>query len=208
MAKIKDLTGNTYGKLTVLKFHHRDKYTYFACSCSCTNPKIIIVLGGNLTSGGSTSCGICERFELPGRTFGKLTVLKFDHVRKYMGTSHNYFLCSCSGSSKHHTVVVTGNNLLRGHTSQCDSCAAKLRTRIGKNEHQILNLKARELKIKIERQVSFLSYVVDGYCRKTNTIFEVYEKCHDYTITRDLKRQQELTAHLHCNFIIIHDRTH
>jgi len=200
--------GKTYGKLTVLKFDHRDGDAYFLCSCSCGNNEFSIVSGSDLARKNSTSCGICRRFELVGKTFGKLTVLKYDHTKKAAGTSHNYFLCSCSGSSENHTVIITGNNLLSGQSTQCRACANKTRDLIGKNEQHLLTLKAKELNVTIERQVTFKPYVVDGYCRETNTIFEVYEKHHDKTAAYDLKRQQELMQRLNCNFVIIHDRSH
>jgi very-short-patch-repair endonuclease len=98
-----------------------------------------------------------------------------------------------------------GNHLLSGHTTQCCLCAKK---RIGRNETRLLDIKAKELRVKIDRQVTFAPYVVDGYCRETNTIFEVYETYHDRKIIRDLERQHELTQQLNCNFVIIPDRSH
>jgi very-short-patch-repair endonuclease len=79
---------------------------------------------------------------------------------------------------------------------------------VGKNETHLLNLKDKDLNIKIERQVTFSPYVVDGYCQEINTIFEVYEKYHDKTAEYDLKRQRELMQQLHCDFVIIPDRSH
>jgi len=56
MAKIKDLTGQKFGRLTVVSFaENRDHVLYWNCLCECGNKKI--VQGGSLKSGASTSCG-------------------------------------------------------------------------------------------------------------------------------------------------------
>ena len=51
----KDLTGNKYGKLTVLGFHHADKASYWNVLCECG--KTNVVRGNSLTSGHAKSCG-------------------------------------------------------------------------------------------------------------------------------------------------------
>lgn len=81
---------------------------------------------------------------------------------------------------------------------------------IGKNEKKILDEQEIKNKCKIERQYLFsnLGYVVDGYCRETNTVYEVYEKFHDKKIFEDLKREEEICRKLNCDFIIIWDRSH
>lgn len=58
-----DLTGRTFGRLTVIKRSGVDKYgkAQWECQCSCGNTKIIN--GNNLRSGGATSCG-CRSKEL------------------------------------------------------------------------------------------------------------------------------------------------
>lgn len=58
--KVKDLTGQKYGRLTVLyKLHnyHKQK-TYYLCVCECGN--LTEVRGTSLSSGDSKSCG-CNR---------------------------------------------------------------------------------------------------------------------------------------------------
>lgn len=55
----KDLTGQRFGRLTVLEFvPTKDKYSHWKCKCDCGN--ITFVSGVNLTSGGTTSCG-CKK---------------------------------------------------------------------------------------------------------------------------------------------------
>lgn len=52
-----DLTGKEFGKLTVLHIDKENRMNYkrWVCKCECGNKKSII--GGNLTSGNTTSCG-------------------------------------------------------------------------------------------------------------------------------------------------------
>ena len=61
MSKIRGLTGQTFGKLTVVSFagsSNRGKATWL-CKCECGNEKT--VAGGNLTSGRTKSCGCITR---------------------------------------------------------------------------------------------------------------------------------------------------
>ena len=66
MGKIIDLTGKTFGRLTVMALSEPPKPTkykalYWLCRCDCGNQTI--VSGGNLSSGKIKSCG-CLRKEL------------------------------------------------------------------------------------------------------------------------------------------------
>ena len=70
MIKIKeDLTGKTYGRLTVIKRAEdgvskdgKQKFSQWECSCSCGNPQHIIVQTASLNNGNTQSCG-CLRKE-------------------------------------------------------------------------------------------------------------------------------------------------
>jgi len=66
------------------------------------------------------------------------------------------------------------------------------------------------LKYKILRQyeLSKLGYIVDGYCKETNTVYEVYEPFHYFSkekIQKDIRRQKEIEEYLKCKFVIIPD---
>lgn len=59
MPKLKDLTGQKFGKLTVIG---RDEYrkgniTYWLCKCDCGNEKVLSIARGSLTQGATQSCG-------------------------------------------------------------------------------------------------------------------------------------------------------
>lgn len=62
MGKRIDLTGQRFGKLTVLQYHYRDKENraVWVCHCDCGNA--ISVSGKRLRSGNTTSCG-CGKAE-------------------------------------------------------------------------------------------------------------------------------------------------
>ena len=83
--------------------------------------------------------------------------------------------------------------------------------REGINEKDLLDLQEHFDSCKIQRnyEIKDLGYFVDGYCRETNTVYEVYEKYHNTQVQKDLQREFEIRSHLNCcNFVIIHDKTH
>lgn len=90
MSKIKDLTGQKFNRLTVIRksentYKGRTKYI---CKCDCGN--IVEILGARLTNGSTKSCGCLQkekvsnltRKDLTGQRFGKLTVLEQMEYKK------------------------------------------------------------------------------------------------------------------------------
>lgn len=75
--RIKDETGNVYGRLTVLRMYDRSKDSvalsspgaYWVCRCECGNETI--VYSGSLRKGQTRSCG-CLRSELAKERFTKI----------------------------------------------------------------------------------------------------------------------------------------
>jgi hypothetical protein len=199
----KELPGKKFGKLTVKAFHHRARHAYFLCECGCGNTKAII-RGASLLRNDSTTCGRCQEFELIDKKFGKLTVKAFHHRNK---KSQAYFLCECDCGNT--GAVIQGGHLVDGNSTRCRICG---NTRIGRNEHEILDKIAEQKNIKIEHNVPIewpgYYFEVDGYDRANNVVYEVYEKFHDKQIPQDLTREELITKHLGCDFVIIHDRTH
>lgn len=57
MGKFIDLTGQKFGKLTVIKKAKKDKWGQYQWLCKCECGKKTIVKGGNLRNGNSKSCG-------------------------------------------------------------------------------------------------------------------------------------------------------
>lgn len=61
MGKIKDISGQKFGRLTVLyRLHnHHKKHTYWLCVCECGN--LVEVYGNSLKNGNTKSCGCLHK---------------------------------------------------------------------------------------------------------------------------------------------------
>lgn len=122
----KDLTGQRFGKLTVL---HRDDSkpkshgVYWACRCDCGNE--VSVISQSLTNGDTKSCGCLksqltsDRFSLNicGKKFGKLTVLERNGT--FVGTDgaqYSQWLCECECGTR---KTIRGHDLVRGSVTSC-----------------------------------------------------------------------------------------
>jgi hypothetical protein len=116
MPKIIDLTGQTFGKLTVVSVASiRDRRgTSWNCDCACGNT--FVMLGVRLRCGNAKSCGCIRKTVqrtrmLPlvtGRKFGRLT------PEKYEGKNRWLCRCDCNRQS-----VVTTKRLLDGLSQSC-----------------------------------------------------------------------------------------
>ncbi|MEE0989629.1 MAG: hypothetical protein U0L02_09745 [Kandleria vitulina] len=121
-SKIIDLTGQRFGKLTVLR---RDsistndhKGARWICKCDCGNE--ISVLSGRLRSGQTKSCG-CLRYDkkdykksdLIGQVFGRWTVQEKDTARKGHGT---FYICKCECGN---IRSISSDSLTRGTSKSC-----------------------------------------------------------------------------------------
>lgn len=92
MPPLRDLTGQKFGHLTVIKRAPiYGKGAIWECQCDCG--KMTTVRGNNLTRENyrTTSCGCKNGLYLPGMTFGDLTVLE-----EIEGTSPRQYKCKCS----------------------------------------------------------------------------------------------------------------
>lgn len=117
-----DLTGQRFGKLTVIKRASDSSTgkTRWLCKCDCGNEKIVI--GGNLKRGHTQSCGCAEShshrqhspiIDLTGQKFGHLMVIE---LAPNSDSGKTRWLCKCDcGNEK---VVATGN-LRSGKTKSC-----------------------------------------------------------------------------------------
>lgn len=118
----KDLTGYTFGRLTVIsRGENSGKQAAWICLCICGNIKVF--QGGSLRNGKSKSCGCLKKealsslhtADLTGCTFGRLTVLH--RVPCKPGTKKGvYWLSVCTCGRK---TIVRANCLTRGLTQSC-----------------------------------------------------------------------------------------
>lgn len=121
MSKLINLTGQHFGRLTVLyKDTERKSKTgsYWICQCKCG--KIVSVRSASLRNGSISSCG-CYRKEklsqlktenLLGQKFGLLTVIE-KAPKKHNRTA---WLCRCDCGNQ---IIVTAHDLKSYHTQSC-----------------------------------------------------------------------------------------
>lgn len=124
MGKKIDLTGQKFGRLTVLEeypIRNHSGGVQWVCQCKCG--KQVIVNSDNLRRGHTQSCG-CQRritaqkfvVDLTGKRFGKLTVIgKFEPPIRT--DRHTYWACNCDCGTTNY--IVDGENLKAGRTVTC-----------------------------------------------------------------------------------------
>lgn len=151
MSKKKDLTGQKFGLLTVLKLNEektqesKDRrkrgeitksWVYWDCVCECG--KRTVVTTQKLEQGHTVSCG-CFRLKydwnnIVGKTFGKWTVLKLIADKTY--------LCQCECGT---IREVDGYNLVRGLTNDCG--CSRLQKLEERNEVDLIGQKFHKLTV-------------------------------------------------------------
>lgn len=130
MVKVKkDLTGQMFGRWKVLcqvedYINKNGRYSNWLCECQCENHTQRNIIGGNLTSGKTKSCGCLTHettsqlfVDLTGRKFGRLTVLKRcnDYISP-SGQKQTRWICECECGN---VIEVTGKHLKSGKTLSC-----------------------------------------------------------------------------------------
>lgn len=76
ISKLIDLTGQKFGRLTVIRKAEPQQYTKWWCKCDCGNPNEILVYGQNLKRGLTTSCGCVQKEMLVKRNKKENTFLE------------------------------------------------------------------------------------------------------------------------------------
>lgn len=120
----KDLTGQKFGRLTVLGVDHKKPNNhggtviYWLCRCDCGNE--VVVLGGSLKRGNTKSCGCLSREKTSERLFKDLTGMKFGRLtvleRAANKGKKTAWRCKCDCGN---SCVVAGNNLRSGEVKSC-----------------------------------------------------------------------------------------
>ena len=160
MPALKDLTGQRFGRWTVLnKAPSRNKAVYWLCQCDCGTIKE--VKGASLTSGRSSSCGCFHKEnaaktlsktaknnkkDLLGQRFGKLLVIEESNRRAANGGVYWLCLCDCGKS-----IEVPGYRLIGGYTTHCGCDFLK-----SKGEQKIIEL-LNKANIQFETEKTFPS---------------------------------------------------
>ena len=145
MPAFKDLTGQRFGRLTVLSLAGKRKTrTFWHCLCDCGNEKDICV--SQLTGGRTVSCGCYGKerrcgvtYDLQGQRFGRLTVLSVTDESK---NGDRLWLCRCDcGNVK----KVRGSCLKSGETKSCGCLAKETRIKIGASSKGRVSSKKMDL---------------------------------------------------------------
>lgn len=137
---VEDLTGMTFGRLTVVEREVNNKYgqTQWRCVCSCGAEKI--VLGKFLRNGHTQSCGCLNReinskrslIDRTGERYGRLTVVsRADDYVSDSGAHHVMWNCLCDCGKM---TVVDVCQLVGNHTKSC-GCLHAERLREGNVKH-------------------------------------------------------------------------
>lgn len=108
--RIKDLTGQRFGKLVVLGLDHSEKRSYWKCQCDCG--KEVVACSDMLRSGTKRSCGCLKIHDLTGQKFGKLTVKCFLEIKNE--TAIWECVCECGN-----IIRVPNASLVTGGTRSC-----------------------------------------------------------------------------------------
>jgi len=124
----RDLTGQTFGNLLVIKEDKIIKHKkYWLCECQCSNKTIKSVETSHLKNGHTKSCGCLPRpnklNEIIGKQFGKLIVLRKDETKDNI----NFVICQCNCKNK--TIKsIRIKDLKSGKTKSCGCLVKKYNT--------------------------------------------------------------------------------
>ena len=133
-----DLTGQTFGRLTVIAKTDKKKHNQIVWECECECGNKCEVTTGSLRKGDTKSCGCINRefarsigknrsIDLTGKIFGRLTVLE-----KMKKRSHGQVVwkCVCECGIEHE---VTSANLIKGETKSCGCLQAEHNAKVREN---------------------------------------------------------------------------
>lgn len=137
MGKHVDLTGQRFGRLTVLKQIETPPFMtgnsrWYQCRCDCG--KVIDVRGNSLKQG-QRSCG-CLRDKNPipaGQRFGRLVVLEKVAAPAGKNFERAWYKCRCDCGA---VVVKAGHHLKSGGTKSCGCLQSENGTRNLSNWHK------------------------------------------------------------------------
>jgi len=120
MGKIKDLTGQKFGHLTIIKELGGGKVL---CQCDCENHTIKEEFKSNVVRGTIKSCGCCFRASKNTAIKEDLTGKKFHHWTVLEELGKSKILCQCDCKNKTQKILYK-KAVKNGKTKSC-GCAAK-----------------------------------------------------------------------------------
>lgn len=121
-----DLTGQKFGRLTVIKRSRVNKHQQWAWWCKCDCGNICEALATNLKRGSKVSCGCYRREKTHQVTFRDLTGQKFNMLTPlswYRKDNHTYWHCLCECGN---TTEVRSANLVSNRVHSCGCLSASI----------------------------------------------------------------------------------
>lgn len=117
MGRIKDIVGERFGKLTVVRYLRTDVKPYghvviWECKCDCGN--VVEVSTSSLRTGNTRSCGCLVSENLIGMKFGRLTVA--DREPSKSKKDKGLWICKCDCGN---VIRVRTHSLKSGNTASC-----------------------------------------------------------------------------------------
>lgn len=113
MRPINDLTGQRFGRLTVIRAAEREKGGRVMWECQCDCGRSVTVRSYSLIKGQTRSCGCIRMNDFTGQRFGKLTALRWTGEVK---NSFYVWECRCDCGN---IVTVQSGSLQSGNTRSC-----------------------------------------------------------------------------------------
>lgn len=159
MGRLIDLTGQVFGRLTVLERNPENDnsgYATWVCQCSCG--KKAIVRGARLRSGHTQSCGCLKFVDITNQRFGRLVAL-YPTDKRSSGSIVWHCKCDCGNECDVRLISLT-----EGNTTSCGCVKSK-------GEQTVSRLLR-------ERNINFKAQYKRDDCRysKTNREF-VFDFC-------------------------------
>lgn len=202
MGSFIDLTGKTFGYLTVIERvgkNSRGTEWKWRCKCICNNE--IITEGRNLRGGRTKSCGCYKQIsdKLPkgnvkdeiGNKYGHLTVVARAGSDKNGAAKWE---CECDCELKTH-IIVLGNNLRRGHTTSCGcdrrSHGEKIVQSLLLNNEIPFEIEKRAFVFSSGVEARFDFYVDNSYFIEYDGETHYQHNLHGWHNEEQLKAQQE-----------------
>lgn len=161
-SRIKDITGQTFNRLTAIKYVGNDKKrrALWKCRCSCGN---FCVVGGYALRNGSTkSCGCINKeqirkmgqasvINLVNQKFNRLTVLQRVDNDQW---GQSMWECECTCGTK---TIVTGGNLRNGTTKSC-GCLVKETFLKYRQTHRLSKIPEYKIWLSIKQRCCNVNY--------------------------------------------------
>ncbi len=126
-ARVKDLTGQRFGRLVVLRRGlGKPGRVFWDCQCDCS--RTITVYAGSLLQGGTRSCGCLQKeartargtkpiHDLTGQRFSRLLVVERSlETQTALKSASVVWRCLCDCGKER---MVSGSCLVSGHTRSC-----------------------------------------------------------------------------------------